>query len=133
VKLLGRYRAIAREELARFRGRELDEAGDGLLAAFDGPARAVRYAQSVRDRSRALGLELRAGVHTGECERVGDKLAGIALHIGARLAQVAEPGEVLLSGTVRDLVSGSGLSFRDRGSQPLRGVPGEWRLFALES
>jgi len=133
VKLLGRYRAMAREELQRYRGRELDEAGDGLLAAFDGPARAVRYAQSVRDRSRALGLELRAGVHTGECERVGDKLAGIALHIGARLAQVAEPGEVLLSGTVRDLVSGSGLSFRDRGSQPLRGVPGEWRLFALES
>jgi len=93
----------------------------------------VRYAQSVRDRSRGVGLELRAGVHTGECERVGDKLAGIALHIGARLATLAEPGEVVLSSTVRDLVSGSGLSFRDRGSHALRGVPGEWRLFALET
>ena len=133
VGLLGRYRAIAHEELARFRGRPLDEAGDGVLAAFDGPARAVRYAQTVRDRSRELGIELRAGVHTGECERVGDKLAGIALHIGARLAQLAEPGEIVLSGTVRDLVSGSGLSFRDRGSQALRGVPGEWRLFALDA
>jgi len=132
VGLLGRYRAIAREELARFRGRPLDEAGDGVLAAFDGPARAVRYAQSVRDRSRQLGLELRAGVHTGECERAGDKLAGIALHIGSRLATLAEPGEIVLSGTVRDLVSGSGLSFRDRGSHALRGVPGEWRVFALE-
>ena len=129
AELLSRYRALVRGELAQFRGSELDEAGDGLLAAFDGPARAVRFAERVRDRARELGLELRASVHTGECERLDGKLVGIAVHVGARLAELAAPGEVLVSGTVRDLVAGSGLQFTDRGTRALRGVPGEWRLF----
>ena len=131
AKLLERYRAVTREELARFRGTELDEAGDGLLGAFDGPARAVRFAERVRERVRALGIELRASVHTGECERLDGKLVGIAIHIGARLAELAAPGEVIVSSTVRDLVAGSGLAFSERGTRALRGVPGEWRLFAL--
>jgi len=129
AELLSRYHALLRHELVEFRGAELDEAGDGLLAAFDGPARAVRFAERVRDRARELELELRASVHTGECERLGGKLVGIAVHVGARLAELAAPGEVVVSGTVRDLVAGSGLCFTDRGSRALRGVPGEWRLF----
>jgi pimeloyl-ACP methyl ester carboxylesterase len=129
AELLSRYRALLRQELALFRGSELDEAGDGLLAAFDGPARAVRFAERVRDRARELELELRASVHTGECERLDGKLVGLAVHVGARLAELAAPGEVVVSGTVRDLVAGSGLRFVDRGTRALRGVPGEWRLF----
>lgn len=131
ASLLGRFLALARERLAQFRGREIDHAGDGFLASFDGPARAVRCAEAIRDGVRALGLEVRAGVHTGECQRLADKLAGIAVHIGARIAQRASPGEVVVSGTVRDLVSGSGLRFVDRGEHSLRGVPGTWRLLAL--
>jgi class 3 adenylate cyclase len=130
-ELLERHHALVRRELERFRGREIDTAGDGFLAAFDGPARAVRCACAIRDAVRGVGLELRAGLHTGECEVLGDKLAGVAVHIGARVAAKAAAGEVLVSSTVRDLVAGSGLEFEDRGTQELKGIPGEWRLFAV--
>ncbi len=122
---------IVRAELARHRGREIDTAGDGFLATFDGPARAVRCACAIRDGVRAIGLEIRVGLHTGEVEIVGDRIAGIAVHIGARVAAGAEPGQVLASSTVRDLVAGSGIEFEDQGSHELKGVPGEWRLFAV--
>jgi len=118
--------------IARFRGREINTTGDGFLAVFDGPARAIRCAISIRHAVRLLGLEIRAGVHTGECERIGDDLAGIAIHTGARVLAQAAASEVLVSSTVKDLVAGSGLRVRDRGTHPLRGVPGEWRLFAAE-
>jgi class 3 adenylate cyclase len=121
-----------RRELGRFRGREVDMAGDGLLATFDGPARAVRCACSVKEAVRPLGLEVRAGLHTGEVELMGDRVAGIAVHIGARVGALADSGEVLVSSTVKDLVAGSGLRFIDRGAHALKGVPGEWRLFAVE-
>ena len=130
--LLDSHHALVRRELAGFRGREIDPAGDGFLATFDGPARAVRCACAISDKVRALGLEVRAGLHTGECEVMGDKLGGIAVHIGARVAALAKPGEVLVSTTVKDLVAGSGLSFQDRGARQLKGVPGDWRLFAVE-
>jgi pimeloyl-ACP methyl ester carboxylesterase len=129
--LLAGYYATARRELARFRGREVDTAGDGFFAAFDGPARAVRCAEAISAGVRSLGIEIRAGLHTGECEMIGDKLGGIAVHIGARVAALARPGEVLVSNTVKDLVAGSGLSFGERGVHVLKGVPGEWRLYAL--
>src|SRR4029077_20569881 len=116
-----------------FRGREVKAVGDGFLATFDGPARAIRCAAAIRDAVRTLGLEIRAGLHTGECETVGDDLGGIAVHIGARVAASAQAGEVLVSGAVKDLVAGSGLRFADRGTHQLRGVPGEWRLFAVEA
>ena len=122
---------LARRELARFRGREIDTAGDGFFAAFDGPARAVRCAEAITTRVRALGVEVRAGLHTGECEIIGEKLGGIAVHIGARVATLARPGEVLVSNTVKDLVAGSGLVFEERGAHTLKGVPGEWRLYAV--
>jgi pimeloyl-ACP methyl ester carboxylesterase len=128
-ELLEAFQGKVREVLRQFRGREIDMAGDGFLAAFDGPARAIRCAGTIRDAVRALGIELRCGVHTGECERTGEKLAGIAVHIGARVAALAEPGEILVSQTVRDLVAGSGLAFDERGASVLKGVPGEWRLF----
>ena len=131
-RLLLRHHDAVRHELRRFRGREIDTAGDGFFAAFDGPARAVRCACAVCDAVRSLGVELRAGVHTGECEVMGDKYGGIAVHIGARIAACAAAGEVLVSRTVKDLVSGSGLVFDDRGVQPLKGVPGEWPLFAVQ-
>lgn len=131
-ELLQAFHGSVRQELARFRGREIDTAGDGFLAAFDGPARAVRCARAVGEAVRPLGLRVRAGVHTGECEVMGDKLAGIAVHIGARVAAAAKEDEVLVSSTVRDLVAGSGLKFADRGSHPLKGIPGEWHLFAVE-
>jgi pimeloyl-ACP methyl ester carboxylesterase len=127
------YYALVRQALARFRGRELDTAGDGLLAAFDGPARAVRCACSVVREVRRLSLEVRVGLHTGECEIIGEKLSGIAVHTGARVASLAGTGEVLVSGTVKDLVAGSGIAFDDRGVQTLKGVPGEWRLYAVAS
>jgi class 3 adenylate cyclase/alpha-beta hydrolase superfamily lysophospholipase len=130
-ELLERHHALVRAELARFRGRELDTAGDGFFASFDGPARAVRCACAITESVRALGLELRAGLHTGECERLDRKVGGIAVHIGARVAAQAGPGEVLVSSTVRDLVAGSGLVFEERGSTELKGVPGEWRLYAV--
>ena len=128
--LLDAHHALVREHLARFRGREIDTAGDGFLAAFDGPARAVRAACAISEGVRPLGLEVRAGLHTGECEVMGPKLGGVAVHIGARVAALAGAGEVLVSSTVRDLVAGSGLRFRDRGAHALKGVPGEWHLFA---
>lgn len=130
-ELLTRHHDAVRSELQRSRGREIDTAGDGFFAAFDGPARAVRCACAVGDAVRPLGIELRAGVHTGECEVMGDKYGGIAVHIGARIAACAAAGEVLVSRTVKDLVSGSGLIFDDRGVQPLKGVPGDWPLFAV--
>jgi pimeloyl-ACP methyl ester carboxylesterase len=123
--------ALTRRELARFRGREVDTAGDGFFASFDGPARGIRCAQAIATGARPLGIEVRAGLHTGECEVLGEKVGGIAVHIGARVAGLAKPGEVLVSNTVRDLVAGSGLSFEDRGQHTLKGVPGEWRLYAV--
>ena len=131
-ELLDGHHACVRRELARFRGREIDTAGDGFLATFDGPARAVRCACAISDAVRPLGLEIRAGLHTGECEVMGEKIGGIAVHIGARVAAQALANEVLVSNTVKDLVAGSGLSFRDQGIRPLKGVPGDWRLFAVE-
>lgn len=130
-ELLEKHQAMVRRQLANFRGREIDTAGDGFLTSFDGPARAVRCAAQIISESSAIGLEIRAGVHTGECEWMGDKLSGLAVHIGARVASKANPGEVLVSGTVKDLVAGSGLQFGDRGLHTLKGVPGEWRIFAL--
>ncbi|MBI3454419.1 MAG: adenylate/guanylate cyclase domain-containing protein [Candidatus Rokubacteria bacterium] len=130
--LLESYHTLVRRELGRFRGHEVDTAGDGFLATFDGPARAVRCACAVSDAVRTLGIEIRAGLHTGECEVMGDKVGGIAVHIGARVAATAGAGEILVSHTVKDLVAGAGLRFADRGVHPLKGVPGEWRLFAVE-
>ena len=132
-ELLEAHHAVVRDQLARFRGRELDTAGDGFLAAFDGPARGVRAGCAIAEAVRPLGLEIRAGLHTGECEVVGPKLGGIAVHIGARIAALAKGGEVLVSGTVRDLVAGSGLKFTDRGLHALKGVPGDRRIFAVET
>jgi len=129
---LDQHNKIVRVELARFRGKEVNTTGDGFLAVFDGPARAVKCAMSIRDRVRSLGIEIRAGVHTGECERDDDNYAGIAVHTGARVMGQADAGEVLVSSTVKDLVVGSGLQFRDRGVHSLKGVPGEWSLFAAE-
>ena len=129
--LLEGYYALARRELTRFRGREVDTAGDGFFAAFDGPARAIRCAEAISKGVRSLGIEVRAGLHTGECEVIGNKVGGIAVHIGARVASLAQAGEVLVSNTVKDLVAGSGIAFEDRGTQSLKGVPGEWRLFAV--
>jgi pimeloyl-ACP methyl ester carboxylesterase len=130
-QLLESHHQAVRRELGRFRGREIDTAGDGFFAAFDGPARAIRCACAISQAVRPLGLELRAGLHTGECEVMGDKYGGIAVHIGARVAAQAQPGEVLVSSTVKDLVAGSGHAFDDRGVQSLKGVPGEWHLFAV--
>ncbi len=131
--LLDGYVGIARRQLERFRGREIDVAGDGLFAIFDGPARAIRCACAIRDGVPRLGLEMRAGLHTGECEVAGSKVSGIAVHTGARVAAAAQAQEVLASATVRDLVAGSGIRFDDRGSHVLKGVPGDWRLFAVVS
>jgi class 3 adenylate cyclase len=129
-QLLERHHAVVRSELARARGREIDTAGDGFFAAFDGPARAVRCAKSIAVAVRELGIDVRSGLHAGECELVDGKIGGIAVHTGARVAAHAGPGEVLVSSTVKDLVAGSGLEFKDRGAQELKGVPGEWRLYA---
>jgi class 3 adenylate cyclase len=128
-ELLEAFYAKIREVLKQYRGREINTSGDGFLAAFDGPARAIRCAGAIRDALRDLKLEVRCGLHTGECELVGNDLAGIAVHTGARVAGLAAPGEVLVSQTVRDLVAGSGLSLEDRGVHALKGVPNEWRLF----
>jgi class 3 adenylate cyclase len=130
--LLDSHHTIVRRNLERFRGREIDTAGDGFLATFDGPARGVRCACTIADDIGSLGIDVRAGLHTGECEIMGDKVGGIAVHIGARVAALAGPREVLVSSTVKDLVAGTGLRFCDRGSQSLKGVPGEWRIFAAE-
>jgi class 3 adenylate cyclase len=131
-EVLERHHVAIRRELVRFRGREIDTAGDGFFACFDGPARAIRCAQAITESVRELGLELRAGLHTGECEVVNGKVGGIAVHIGARVAGAAGEGEVLVSQTVKDLVAGSNIAFADRGSAALKGIPGEWRLYAVE-
>jgi class 3 adenylate cyclase len=125
------HHALVRGELARHRGVEQDIAGDGFYATFDGPVRALRCALAIRDGVRRLGIEIRAGAHTGECEVVQGKLGGIAVIIGARVKDLAGAGEVLATGTVRDLVSGFRLVFTERGAQALKGVPGEWRLFLV--
>jgi len=129
-QLLEQHHALVRRELGRFRGEERDTAGDGFFATFDGPARAIRCAQAIVEAIRGLGLEVRAGVHTGECELHDEKVAGLAVAIGARVAGSAVAGEVLVSQTVKDLVAGSGLALEDRGEQELKGVPGTWRLYA---
>jgi class 3 adenylate cyclase len=131
-ELLREHHVIVRRQLARFRGREVDTAGDGFFATFDGPARAIRCASAIVDAVRGLGLEVRAGVHTGECELIDGKVGGIAVHIGARIAAEAAPGEVRVSSTVKDLVAGAGLRFVERGARELKGVPGEWGLYACE-
>jgi class 3 adenylate cyclase len=129
--LVERHHALVRQQLGRFRGREIDTAGDGFFAAFDGPIRAVRCADAIRGSLREqLGLEIRAGLHVGECELVGEKIAGIAVNIGARIAAQARPGEILTSSTVKDLVAGSDLEFEDRGSAELKGIPGRWQLYS---
>jgi pimeloyl-ACP methyl ester carboxylesterase len=129
-RLLDEHNALVRRYLEHFQGREVDTAGDGFLATFDGPARAVRCAQAVAEAVRELGLEVRAGVHTGEVELSGDKVAGVAVHIGARIASLGGPGEVLASRTVKDLVVGSGITFEERGVHELKGVPDQWQLYA---
>jgi class 3 adenylate cyclase/pimeloyl-ACP methyl ester carboxylesterase len=129
-ELLTQHHSLVRDQLARHRGREIDTAGDGFLAAFDGPARAVRCGRAIVDAVRKLGIHVRAGVHTGECEVIGEKLGGIAVHIGARIGAMAAPDEVLVSRTVSDLVAGSGLRFEERGTHSLKGVPGSWQLLA---
>jgi class 3 adenylate cyclase len=129
--LLEQHHAAVRRELGRFDGRELDTAGDGFFATFDGPARAIRCARAIVDAVRPLGLDVRAGLHTGEVELLDGKVAGIAVNIGARVAGRAGAGEVLVSGTVKDLVAGSGLEFEDRGETDLKGIPGSWRIYAV--
>jgi class 3 adenylate cyclase/pimeloyl-ACP methyl ester carboxylesterase len=131
--LLDAHDAVVRAQLARFRGREVSTSGDGFLAMFDGPQRAIRCAMSIRDAVQSLGIQVRAGLHTGECEVRGDDIGGIAVHIGARVSALAGPNDVLVSSTLRDLVIGSGLEFEERGAHELKGVPGEWRLFAVAS
>jgi class 3 adenylate cyclase len=131
--LLDAHDAIVRVQLNRFRGREVNTSGDGFLAMFDGPQRAIRCAMAIRDAVQALGIEVRAGLHTGECEIRGDDIGGIGVHIGARVSALAGPNDVLVSGTLRDLVIGSGIEFEERGAHTLKGVPGEWRLFAVAS
>jgi class 3 adenylate cyclase len=131
--LLDAHDAVVRAQLARFRGREVNTSGDGFLAMFDGPQRAIRCAMSIRDAVQALGIQVRAGLHTGECEVRGDDIGGIGVHIGARVSALAGPNDVLVSSTLRDLVIGSGLEFEERGSYELKGVPGEWHLFAVAS
>ncbi|HEX2647990.1 MAG TPA: adenylate/guanylate cyclase domain-containing protein, partial [Candidatus Dormibacteraeota bacterium] len=131
--LLERHHALVQRRLSEFRGRVVDTAGDGVLASFDGPARAIRCAQAIGDDARTIGLQLRAGIHTGECELVDSKLRGLAVHVGARVAAIAEPGQVLVSSTVKDLVAGSGIDFQPQGRSSLKGVPGTWELFSVRS
>jgi class 3 adenylate cyclase len=128
-ELLERHHALVRQELGRFRGVEIDTAGDGFLATFDGPARAIRCALSIMDVLGTIGLEVRVGLHTGEVELMGPLVQGIAVHIGARVAALGGPSEVLVSSTVKDLVVGSGLLFEDAGEHELRGVPDRWHLY----
>jgi class 3 adenylate cyclase len=130
--LLDAHDAVVRAQLARFRGREVKTVGDGFLATFDGPQRAIRCALAIRDALKPLGIAVRAGLHTGECEMRGEDVGGIAVHIGARVSALGGPGEIFVSGTLRDLVVGSGLAFEDRGAHELKGVPGEWRLFRVD-
>ena len=129
-ELLGEHDALVRRELERFRGREVKTVGDGFLATFDGPARAVTGAAAIRDAVQPLGIEVRAGLHTGECEMIGEDIAGVAVNIAARISDLAGPSEVLVSRTVTDLVYGSGIEFEDRGQAELKGIPETWQLFA---
>jgi class 3 adenylate cyclase len=131
-ELLEGFQVVVREEFERFGGREIDTTGDGFLATFDGPARAVECARAIRDAAHQLGLEVRSGIHTGEVELRGDDIGGIAVHIAARVAALAEPATVWVSRTVTDLVVGAGLRFMDHGDHDLKGVPGSWHLFALQ-
>jgi class 3 adenylate cyclase len=128
--LLAKHDAAVRRQLTRFRGREVNTTGDGFVASFDGPARAIRCAEAIVDSVREIGIEVRTGLHTGECELLDGGVAGIAVHTGARVAAEAAPGEVLVSSTVKDLVAGSGIAFQDRGLHELKGIPGDWRLYA---
>ena len=128
-RLLARHNELIREELIRFRGREIDTAGDGFFVTFDGPARAISCAKAIQNAVTKLGLTVRIGLHTGECEKMDEKISGIAVHICARVVNHAAPGEILVTSTVKDLVAGSGISFTDQGEYELKGVPGEWRLF----
>ena len=130
-EVLEAHHRLVRRELLVHRGIEIDTAGDGFFCRFDGPARAMTCAQAIVEGARALDLEVRAGVHTGECELIGEKIAGIAVYVGARVAASALPGEVLVSSTVKDLVAGSGFTFEERGEHELKGVPGTWRLYAV--
>ncbi len=130
-ELLDSHHALVRKQLALFRGQEIDTTGDGFFATFDGPARAIRCACAIRDGVRNLGIQVRAGLHTGECELMGDNVGGIAVHIGARVLSEAKPSEVLVSSTIKDLVVGSGIQFEERGLHALKGVPGEWRLYSV--
>ena len=132
-ELLDTHDSTVRRELKRFRGQEVKSTGDGFLACFDGPARAIRCARAISDETRAIGLEVRAGLHSGECVVRGEDFAGVAVHIGARVAGLAGPGEVLVTSTVRDLVTGSGIEFDDRGRHELKGIPGDWQLLAVTS
>jgi class 3 adenylate cyclase len=131
AELVIEHHRRVRARLARFRGREIDTAGDGFFASFDGPARAIRCARAISADMREIDVPIRAGIHTGECEITDGKVAGIAVNIGARVASFAEQNDVLVSQTVHDLVVGSGITFHDRGAHELRGIPGEWRLFAV--
>ena len=129
--LLAAHHVAVRHQLERWQGQEIDTAGDGFMASFDGPARAIGCACAIRDEAPTLGVEIRAGLHTGECERIGEKLAGLAVHTGARVAALAGPSEVLVSRTVKDLVAGSGVEFEGRGAHSLKGVPGDWEVFSV--
>ncbi len=128
--LLKRHNEIVRTQLEHFRGKEVDQIGDGFMASFDGPARAIRCATAICQAMPDIGLQVRTGVHSGECEVIGDDLGGIAVHIGARIGAIARPGEVLVSSTVRDAVTGSDIQFESRGAHELKGVPDQWRLFS---
>jgi class 3 adenylate cyclase len=130
--LLEMHNNVVRREIVRWRGREISTEGDSLLATFDGPARAIRCARGITSAVHELGVDVRAGLHTGECEVMGDDIGGIAVHIGARVKALAGPHEVFVSSTVKDLVTGSGIDFRSRGTHVLKGVPGKWRLFSVE-
>jgi class 3 adenylate cyclase len=132
LELLQSHHALVRVSLKQFGGREIDTAGDGFLAVFTSPASAIRCAVAIRRSAQGLGMEVRSGIHTGECLMLGNDIGGIAVHIGARVEAKALPGEVLVSATVKELVTGSGLTFRDRGARALKGVPGKWRLFAVD-
>jgi class 3 adenylate cyclase len=130
--LLDAHDRAVRDQLRRFRGNEINTTGDGFVASFDGPARAIRCAKAIVEANRSLGIELHVWLHTGECEIRGDDLGGLAVHIAARVAALACPGDVLVSSTVKDLVVGSGITFEDRGEHDLKGVPGTWRLYAAQ-
>ena len=132
-ELLAEHHRRVRQDLARYRGVEIDTAGDGFFCRFDGPARAIACAQAIAGSAELLELRVRAGVHTGECEVIGEKIAGLAVNVGARISSLAAPGEVLVSSTVKDLVAGSGVEFEERGEHELKGVPGTWRLYAVTS